>query len=58
MLDPRVARRVRLLALDVDGVLTEWDTRGLNGLYAVQLVVVRTDQRVETAVTQVTVSNP
>ena len=27
MLDPRVARRVRLLALDVDGVLTD------NGVY-------------------------
>ncbi len=42
----------------VDGVLAEWDTRGLDGLYAVQLVVVRTDQRVETAVTQVTLSSP
>ena len=41
----------------VDGVLAEWDTRGLNGLYAVQLIVVRADQRVETAVTQVTLNN-
>ena len=41
-----------------DGVLAEWDTSGLEGLYAVQLVVVRADQRVETAVTQVTVKNP
>jgi membrane carboxypeptidase/penicillin-binding protein PbpC len=36
-------------------VLAEWDTRGLNGLYAVQLQVVRSDQRVETAIIQVTV---
>lgn len=42
----------------VDGVLAEWDTRGLEGLYAVQLVVVRADQRLETAVTQVTVTPP
>jgi hypothetical protein len=41
-----------------NGVLAEWDTSGLEGLYAVQLVVVRADQRVETAVTQVTVKNP
>lgn len=41
-----------------DGLLTEWDTRGLEGLYAVQLVVVYTDQRVETAVIQVTVQQP
>lgn len=38
-----------------NGVLTEWDTKGLSGLYAVQLLVVRTDQRVDTAVIQVTV---
>jgi membrane carboxypeptidase/penicillin-binding protein len=37
------------------GVLAEWDTKGLSGLYAVQLQVVRTDQRVETAVIQVTI---
>jgi membrane peptidoglycan carboxypeptidase len=41
-----------------NGVLAEWDTSGLEGLYAVQLVVVLADQRVETAVTQVTVKNP
>jgi membrane peptidoglycan carboxypeptidase len=39
-----------------DGLLVEWDTTGLSGLYAVQLQVVRTDQVVETAVIQVTVS--
>jgi membrane carboxypeptidase/penicillin-binding protein PbpC len=40
-----------------DGVLTEWDTKGLSGLYAVQLQVVRTDKRVDTAVIQVTIGN-
>ncbi|MGE5250468.1 MAG: transglycosylase domain-containing protein [Bacteroidota bacterium] len=38
-----------------NGLLAEWNTEGLSGLYAVQLLVVRTDQRVDTAVTQVTV---
>jgi membrane peptidoglycan carboxypeptidase len=41
-----------------NGLLAEWDTRGLEGLYAVQLVVVYADQRVETAVIQVTVKQP
>ncbi|MFN8411098.1 MAG: transglycosylase domain-containing protein [Anaerolineales bacterium] len=38
-----------------DGVLAEWDTKGLSGLYAVQLQVVRADQKVDTAVIQVTI---
>ncbi len=38
-----------------DGLLAEWDTAGLSGLYAVQLQVIRSDQRVETALIQVTV---
>ena len=37
------------------GVLAEWDTKGLSGLYAVRLLVVRTDQKVDTAVIQVTI---
>jgi membrane carboxypeptidase/penicillin-binding protein PbpC len=37
------------------GLLAEWDTTGLSGLFAVQLVVVRNDQVVDTAVIQVTV---
>jgi hypothetical protein len=37
------------------GVLADWDTKGLSGLYAVQLLVVRSDQKVDTAVIQVTV---
>ncbi len=44
-------------SLVLDGTLATWDTSELNGLYAVQLQVVRTDQRVDTAVTQVTVDN-
>ena len=40
-----------------NGLLAEWDTNGLNGLYAVQLQVVRNDQKVDTAIIQVTVSN-
>lgn len=39
----------------LNNVLAEWDTNGLSGLYAVQLQVVRSDQRVETAIIQVTV---
>jgi membrane carboxypeptidase/penicillin-binding protein PbpC len=38
-----------------DDVLAEWDATGLSGLYAVQLQVVRSDQRVDTAIIQVTV---
>ncbi len=37
------------------GLLAEWDTTGLEGLYAVQLIVVRADKVVDTAVIQVTV---
>ena len=36
-------------------LLAEWDTSGLSGLYAIQLIVVYEDQRVEIAITQVTV---
>ncbi len=37
------------------GVLATWDATGLSGLYAVQLQVVRSDQRIDTSITQVTV---
>ncbi|NLG73417.1 MAG: penicillin-binding protein [Chloroflexi bacterium] len=40
-----------------DGILAEWDTEGLDGLYAVQLLVVRQDRSVESAVLQVSVDN-
>jgi hypothetical protein len=38
-----------------NGLLAEWNTNGLSGLYALQLQVVRTDQKVNTAIIQVTV---
>ena len=37
------------------GPLAEWDTTELEGLYAVQLIVIREDKKVDTAVIQVTV---
>jgi len=40
-----------------ESVLGEWDTTGLDGLYALRLMVVRSDQRVEQAVVQVTLDN-
>ncbi len=40
-----------------NNILAEWDTTELSGLYAVQLVVVRDGQLVDTAVIQVTISN-
>jgi len=43
--------------LVVNDTLAIWDTSDLNGLYAVQLQAVRRDQRVDTAVVQVTVDN-
>jgi membrane peptidoglycan carboxypeptidase len=39
----------------INGPLAEWDTTGLSGLYAIQLVVVYSDQRVEMAVGVVTI---
>lgn len=44
-------------SLVLEDTLATWDTSGLNGLYALQLQVVRADQRVDTAVIQVTVDN-
>jgi len=44
-------------SLVVNDTIASWDTGDLNGLYAVQLQVVRTDQLVDTAVIQVTVDN-
>ncbi|MGE5378899.1 MAG: hypothetical protein ACM3XO_27910, partial [Bacteroidota bacterium] len=37
------------------GLLATWDTKGLNGLYAVQLQVIKSDETVDTAIIQVTV---
>ncbi|MEA3349737.1 MAG: penicillin-binding protein [Chloroflexota bacterium] len=39
------------------GQLETWDTAGLNGLYAIQLIVVRSEQRVDTNTIQVTIDN-
>jgi membrane peptidoglycan carboxypeptidase len=41
----------------LNDTLATWDTSELNGLYALQLQAVHTDQRVDTAVVQVTVDN-
>jgi len=38
-------------------MLVEWDTTGLDGLYALRLMVVRSDQRVEQAIVQLTLDN-
>jgi len=56
-LNPREWKQVGgdVTAPVINGPLAEWDTTGLNGLYAIQLVVVYEDQRVETAVVLVTV---
>jgi len=40
-----------------NGLLGTWDTTGLEGLYVVQLLVVRQDQRVDEAFLQVTIDN-
>ena len=40
-----------------EGPLAVWKTTGLSGLYAIQLQVVRTDQRVDTAIIQVSISD-
>ena len=40
-----------------ESLLGEWDTTGLDGLYALRLMVVRADQRLDQAVAQVTLDN-
>lgn len=40
-----------------NGLLATWDTAGREGLYMIRLQVVRSDQRVDTAIIQVTVDN-
>jgi hypothetical protein len=39
-----------------NGLLATWNTKGLSGLYAIQLQVIRNDQKVDTAIIQVTVN--
>ncbi len=41
----------------IDSQLAEWDTAGSNGLFAIRLVVVRDDNTLQTALSQVTVDN-
>ncbi|MEI8131772.1 MAG: Ig-like domain-containing protein, partial [Leptolinea sp.] len=41
----------------LDSQLGEWDTSGKNGLFAIRLLVVRIDNRIETALSQVTVDS-
>jgi membrane peptidoglycan carboxypeptidase len=41
----------------IDGQLAMWDTTGLDGLYALQLLVVDKEKKVTTATVQVTVDN-
>jgi membrane peptidoglycan carboxypeptidase len=41
----------------LDAKLAEWDTTGLEGLYAIRLTVIDANQGVQTAVIQVTVDN-
>jgi len=41
----------------LNDMLAEWDTSGLSGLYAVQLQVIRSDQKIDSAIIQVTVGN-
>ncbi len=40
-----------------EGELARWNTGGLSGLYAIRLLVVRQDSRIETSIVQVTVDN-
>jgi hypothetical protein len=40
-----------------DGVLQQWDTTGLSGLYTLQLLVIRNDQQFDISTVQVTVDN-
>ncbi len=39
------------------GILGTWDTTGRNGLYAIQLIVLREDQQVDSITVQVTLDN-
>jgi membrane peptidoglycan carboxypeptidase len=55
-------QRWLLLGSDVtipvtEGLLASWDTAGLDGLYALRLMVLRSDNRVEQAIVQVTLDN-
>jgi membrane carboxypeptidase/penicillin-binding protein PbpC len=40
-----------------DGILATWDTSDLNGLFAIQMIVLRDDRKVDTTTIQVTIDN-
>jgi membrane peptidoglycan carboxypeptidase len=40
-----------------NGILAQWDTTDLSGLYSIQLIVIHQDQSIETSIVQVTVDN-
>jgi hypothetical protein len=40
-----------------NGLLATWDTRGSNGLFAIQMIVLRSNRKVDTTTIQVTVDN-
>ena len=40
-----------------DGLLASWDTSKLNGLFAIQMIVLRDNRKVDTATIQVTIDN-
>jgi membrane carboxypeptidase/penicillin-binding protein PbpC len=44
-------------SVPADGLLGEWDTSGLNGLFVVRLMTIHTGQRIELTYLQVTVDN-
>jgi hypothetical protein len=57
-LNPREWTAVGSQSIDPieNGLLATWDTAGLSGLYAIQLQVIHSDQRVESTVIQVTIA--
>jgi hypothetical protein len=40
-----------------DGLLATWDTTAFNGLFAIQMIVLREDRKVDTTTIQITVDN-
>jgi membrane carboxypeptidase/penicillin-binding protein len=41
----------------IDGILASWDTSELDGLYAIQMIVLRDNRRVDSTTIQITVDN-
>lgn len=59
-LNPQTWVQIGTVSKDLvsEGVLGQWNTQGLNGLYALQLLIVHTDNSITTATVQVLVKNP